>query len=195
MNWRGCRRKQSWHILRGNFHSICPEGLGKYQKITFRIKAEIWSQVFQNRVMSAIYYHDAECRCRHIMLTETQCILDLWHELWIHVLSPMFIILLEDEDVLICCDIFRMNQMNVWVPYTAHIHLKVLLVRRTLSLLWWRMNKRMMTHTVNKVSVCQIHKFQAGKYKRCAVYGLIMVNNLTSKILPFLYSCDFEIFV
>jgi len=42
--------------------------------------------------------------------------------------------LLEDQDVLICCDMFRLNQVNVWVPYTTHIHLQVLLVRRTLSL-------------------------------------------------------------
>jgi hypothetical protein len=27
MNWRGCRRKWSWHILKRNCCSICLEGL------------------------------------------------------------------------------------------------------------------------------------------------------------------------
>jgi hypothetical protein len=63
--------------------------------------------------------------------------------------------------VMIC---FRLNQMNVWAPFTAHVPLKVLLVGRVLSLLWLRMNQKM-THSVNRVSVCQMDKFQQGKYK------------------------------
>jgi hypothetical protein len=44
----------------------------------------------------------------------------------------------RDRKILIYDDMFRLNQMNVGVPFTAHIPLKMLLVRvrRTLSLLW-----------------------------------------------------------
>jgi hypothetical protein len=89
--------------------------------------------------------------------------------------------------VMISYYVFRLNQMNVWVPFTVHIPLKVLLVRKDLSLLWWRMNQRM-THSVNRVSVYQMAKFHQGKYRN-VLHNILKTWQLTCVLYLKYYHC------